>query len=247
MTDKYPFERIFEPLQPSADMQRVGSLLRGEYPVFLYTPPEQTAPIEDQKIRRQLIVLIERGFGQTYGEDLSDEDVDQFLGGGDMYILSTQARELVGVEIVKMLFLQGKKIFFTAATVIHPDHQGKRLHTNFKEFVIQKEQPDFIAGRTQNPAVYLSYQHGEGTVYPAADHMIPPDIQALGSELAGMLTLDQFEPETFIQRQAYGEAVYGQNTYPEIDSDKQPALHQLFSHLHVEQGDAFLILKHLQP
>jgi len=238
MTDKDRGEPTLQPLEEGEGFEKVGSLNDGAYDIFQATPKLDLHP--------QIIPLIEKGFGQTYGADLTPEDVEKFLAGGEIYLLSTPHHEVIGVEIVKILEVEGQKIFFTAATVIHPDHQGKRLHTNFKDFIIQRENPDFIAGRTQNPAVYLSYTHGKGSVYPASSNPIPPDIQKIGESLAAALRLDNFEADTFIQRRAYGEGVYGQGTYPQIDSQSHPGLHHLFSKLQVEEGDAFLIVKALK-
>lgn len=246
MKKEFLQEGSFEPLQEGEDLKMVGALQAGDYPVFRYGLAEGNDSQPVDKIHHQIIALIEKGFGQTYGEDLSDEDVQKFLGGGEIYLLSTARREIIGLEVVKMLVLQASKIFFTAATVLHPDHQGKRLHTDFKEFIIQQEKPNFIAGRTQSPAVYRSYTHGTGTVYPNVGQPIPQEIQHLGQELASSLCMNNFDPATFIQRKAYGEGVYGQGTYPQIDPSLHPDLHQLFSRLHVEEGDAFLILKQIK-
>lgn len=202
--------------------------------------------LEEQKkeLLRSCIPLIERAFGQRYGDDLSEKEVIRFLSGGYIYCITDIENRVIGIEILRLLTVNDASVLFTSGAVIDPAHQGRHVHSNFRKLIIEQCQPDFLVGRTQSPLVYLVYTKGEGPVYPQHQVPVPNHIKSIAKSIAEQLGFSNFDPETLIQHGAYGESLYSKDTYPKIPPDSDIA--QMFSALSIAHGDAFLVIKQIK-
>ena len=192
----------------------------------------------------QAVSVIEKSFGQNYKEDLSDQDVRDFLSNGHLYLIINNQRDIIGIELLQLLDIEGVEIMYTGGAAIDPAYQGKNIHSDFRDYMIERNKPQYIAGRTQNPIVYKVYCKSPGTVYPDPKTSVPTHIQKLAMKISETLHMTNFNPTTLIQKEAYGGAVYGKDRYPVIDIDSDTS--KMFSQLEIEKGDAFLILKSLE-
>lgn len=192
----------------------------------------------------QAIPIIEKSFGQVYKKDLSDQDVIDFLTNGTLYLVLNNEKKVVGVELLQLITIEDVKIMYTGGVILYPEYQGKNIHSDFRSNMIERNKPNYVAGRTQSPIVYNIYCKSPGIVYPTYNTLVPDSIQKLASELSNSLGLTNFDPTTLIQKGAYGESIYSKDKYPTIDPNSD--IGKLFSQLDIENGDAFLIIKKIE-
>lgn len=192
-------------------------------------------------ILHQVIPLLERSFGQVYQEDMSDQDVVDFLSNGNLYLILDNEKKIVGIELLQLFSIDNVKVMYGSGAVLDPKYQGKHIHSDFRRDMVEKHKPNYVVGRTQNHIVYHIYCKSPGTVYPAYNKTVPIPIQELACKLSNRFGLANFDPTSLVQKGAYCESIYKKNTYPTIGPDSD--IGRLFSKIDINNGDAFLILK----
>ena len=93
-------------------------------------------------------------------------------------------------------------------TIIDPEFQSRGLYSQLIQLSLTRDNPQWIATRTQNPRVYETWYKMFGdALYPHPDKTHDPTIQKIGFELAG--GKHPFDPTTFVVQRAYTESRSG--------------------------------------
>ncbi len=185
-----------------------------------------------------LLHVARTGFGCQVPED--DVMNHVFVKPHILYIIKDKD-EIISFASFRELGEQ-KQILYLDGIVVLPEYQKRGIFKEVNEGQIRSGKYAFMAGRTQNPAVYRAIQKLEsvGNVYPNESCEIPSHIKEIGVDIAERdLGMKFFEPRTFVERKTYGDG----GMYGFIPSS--PVMSNFFDDtlkINYKEGDSVLIV-----
>jgi len=128
--------------------------------------------------------------------------------------------KVIGIKLVQILSFESSRILYLAGTAIDPEWQGRGLNSQLTSSLIQSHNIDVMVARTQNPNNYKMLQRFCGTVWPQGDSKPPQFIQKIGLHMADRLgrTSGTFNPQTLVDKDTYGSAIYETIPHPQSSS-----------------------------
>jgi len=198
-------------------------------------------PVTKEDIFQKAKTLISISFGQNQEDPDFDEDTTKFLKNGELYVLYKDGK-VIGIKLVQILSFESSRILYLAGTAIDPEWQGRGLNSQLTSSLIQSHNIDVMVARTQNPNNYKMLQRFCGTVWPQGDSKPPQFIQKIGLHMADRLgrTSGTFNPQTLVDKDTYGSAIYETIPHPQSSS---PEINALFANLlNFADGDSLLTI-----
>ena len=176
-----------------------------------------------------------------FGKERPEEDVrNHVLKVDRLYLAFDGERDkLVAFSSYDYMDVEGQKVLYLCGTVVRKECQQLGLFEliNRMELTSCPFIPDFFVGRTQNPIIYSAMSKLVKTAYPNKAK-IPDEIKRIGTAIAiEKLRMEDFDPETFVGRGTYGEALYGQVP----NNSARPFFDDVLK-INYEKGDSVLIV-----
>lgn len=129
-----------------------------------------------------------------------------------------------------------QKILYRGGTIVDREYTSKGIYHALIQIALEREKPDYLVTRTQNPRVYEAFEKCilVGTViYPQLDGTIPPpNIQKIAQ-----LVEPNVDLETLIVRGLYE----GNRFYADYHTSRDPKVQEFFQKK-LNPPDAFVVI-----
>ena len=190
----------------------------------------------DERQLQELIVLVKPLYTWFSPKRATAENIRARLTRQDTSCVDIIFLEekVVGWGVYYIREIDNQKILYRDGTIVDPEHGSKGIYHSLIELSLNREAPDHLVTRTQNPRVYESFQkYSQKGIYPRLDNVIPPQhIQKIAQEIEPSV-----DPETLIVRGVYE----GDRFQAEYHTSRDPKIKEFFLQK-LQPPDAFLLV-----
>jgi uncharacterized repeat protein (TIGR04076 family) len=174
-----------------------------------------------------------------YAPESGEKEIFSLLRGkGDSFVdVVLRDGQPCGFLATEYSQVKGYVVCYHIGVSIHEQDRQNGLYRLLTNRALARERVDFIAARTQNPALYESLRRQVkqvGQIYPADGVDPPPIVIEIGKTFC---TSDELEPNALIVRRAYGH-VREDRSYMKA---RDQSLNAYFA-ANLERNDGFIVV-----